>query len=44
MTGEERVQRDFKSRGSLAIYRSEKFKPNKYMVTFRSADLAYSAT
>jgi hypothetical protein len=39
----ERAQQEFKSRGVLAIYRSEKFKPNKYMVTFRSAELAYSA-
>jgi hypothetical protein len=30
------------SRGLIAIYRSLKFKPNKYMVTFRPAELAYS--
>ena len=43
VASDERLETEFKSRGLLAIYRSEKFKPNKYMVTFRSAELAYSA-
>jgi len=30
------------ARGVTAIYRSAKFKPNKYMVTFGAAELAYS--
>jgi len=41
---DQRAERNFKSRGLVAVYRSEKFKPNKYMVTFRSAELAYSAS
>jgi hypothetical protein len=31
------------ARRVIAVYRSEKFKPNKYMVTFRPAELAFSA-
>lgn len=43
VVSDKRAETECKSRGLLAIYRSEKFKPNKYMVTFRSAELAYSA-
>lgn len=32
------------ARGVQAVYSSQQFKPNKYMVTFRPAELAYSRT
>lgn len=38
-----RTHRDLQNRGLIAIYRSIKFKPNKYMVTFGPAELSYSA-
>jgi hypothetical protein len=44
LVGEDRQRRvELESRGLLAIYRSAKFKPNKYMVNFLPAELAYSA-
>jgi hypothetical protein len=33
---------EMKARGVAAVYRSERFKPNQYMVTFRSPELVYS--
>ncbi len=33
---------EMRARGIAAVYRSERFKPNQYMTTFRSAYMAYS--
>jgi hypothetical protein len=36
-------EKELAARGVTAIYRSARFKPNKYLASFRSPELAYGA-
>src|SRR5205807_1535055 len=42
LSADPRSWKDLQARGVTAIYRSLKFKPNKYMVTFRPPELAHA--
>lgn len=41
--GADAAREELEARGVTAVYRSQRFKPNKYMTSFRSAELVFSA-